>query len=254
MSLIGKILGGTIGFALGGPLGAIAGAAIGHAYDLGSERVAQPQIFLSNVEETQFTFFLAAFSMLAKLAKIDGRVSEEEIAAIEKFMTYDLNLDLKSKRLAINIFNAAISSDQTFQAFAHQFYNHFRSQPQMLRMMIDILLRVSAADGHISDSEEKLISDAVNIFNFSSTQYENLRAQYLQANDTYYAVLGCNRNDSMEQIRKQYRKRVFEYHPDKIASKGLPEEFTKLANDKFREIQEAYDAIRAERRTSGTEH
>jgi len=248
MSLIGKILGGTIGFALGGPLGAIAGAALGHAYDVGSERVSEPRIFLSNVEETQFTFFLAAFSMLAKLAKIDGRVSEEEIEAIETFMAHDLNLDLKSKRLAINIFNAAISSEQTFQAFAHQFYNHFRYQPQMLRMMIDILLRVSAADGHISDSEEKLISDAVDIFNFSNAQYNNLRAQYLQTNDTYYAVLGCNRNDSMEQIKKQYRKRVFEYHPDKIASKGLPEEFTKLASDKFREIQEAYDAIKKERK------
>jgi DnaJ like chaperone protein len=40
---------------------------------------------------------------------------------------------------------------------------------------------------------------------------------------------------------------VKEYHPDMIASKGLPEEFTKLAEDKFREIQEAYDRVRKER-------
>jgi len=249
MSLIGKIVGGTIGFALGGPLGAIAGAVLGHAYDAGSGKVAEPRIFLSNVEETQFTFFLAAFSMLAKLSKIDGRISEAEIAAIEKFMDHDLNLDYKSKRLAINIFNAAISSDQTFQAFAHQFYNHFLYQPQMLHTMIDILLRVSVADGQLSDGEERLISDAVGIFNFSNAEYMNLRAKYQKKNDKNYAVLGCKRNDSMEQIKKQYRKLVFEYHPDKIASKGLPEEFTKLANDKFREIQEAYDAIKKERKT-----
>ena len=253
MGLIGKIVGGTIGFAMGGPLGAIAGAALGHAYDVGSGKAVEPRIFLSNVEETQFTFFLAAFSMLAKVAKIDGQVSKEEIAAIEKFMDHDLNLNVKSKRLAINIFNAAISSDQTFQAFAHQFYNHFRYHPQLLQMMIDILLRVSVADGHINTNEEKLILDAVGIFNFSYDEYMNLRTQHLKDNDKYYAVLGCNRNDSMEQIKKQYRKRVFEYHPDKIASKGLPEEFTKLANEKFREIQEAYDAIRAERRTSNTQ-
>ncbi len=248
MGLIGKILGGTIGFAFGGPLGAIAGTALGHAYDVGSGKVAEPRIFLSNVEETQFTFFLAVFSMLAKLAKIDGRVSEAEIAAIEKFMDHDLNLDLKSKRLAINIFKAAKRSDQTFQAFALQFYNRFRYQPQMLLMMIDILLRVSAADGHINDSEEKLISDAVGIFNFSNVEYRNLRARYQKTNDKYYVVLGCNRKDSMERIKKQYRKLVFEYHPDKIAAKGLPEEFTKLANDKFREIQEAYDAIKKDRK------
>jgi DnaJ like chaperone protein len=40
---------------------------------------------------------------------------------------------------------------------------------------------------------------------------------------------------------------VKEYHPDKIASKGLPEEFTKFAQDKFREIQEAYNAVKQER-------
>jgi DnaJ like chaperone protein len=38
-----------------------------------------------------------------------------------------------------------------------------------------------------------------------------------------------------------------EYHPDKIISKGLPEEFNQLAHDKFREIQEAYEIIKKER-------
>ena len=50
-----------------------------------------------------------------------------------------------------------------------------------------------------------------------------------------------------EEIDKAYKMKVKEYHPDKIISKGLPEEFTKLAEDKFREIQEAYDVIRQER-------
>ena len=53
-----------------------------------------------------------------------------------------------------------------------------------------------------------------------------------------------NRND---EVKKQYRKLVTEYHPDKIEAKGLPEEFVQLASDKFREIQEAYDAIKKER-------
>lgn len=248
MGLIGKIFGGAIGFALGGPLGAIAGAALGHAYDVGSEHVdGEPRTFLSSNEETQFTFFLAVFSMLAKLAKVDGRVSEAEIKTIENFMAYDLNLDNRGKRLAINIFNAAINSDQTFQAFAHQFHHRFRHQPQMLHMMIDILVRVSAADGHINDGEKRLIQEAVRIFNFSNAQYANLLAKHQKSNDKYYAVLGCNHDDPMEKIKKQYRKLVFEYHPDKIAAKGLPDEFTKLASDKFREIQEAYDAIKKER-------
>ena len=60
-------------------------------------------------------------------------------------------------------------------------------------------------------------------------------------------MLKTDANASIEEIKKQYRKLVSEYHPDKIASKGLPEEFTKFANDKFREIKEAYEAIKEER-------
>ena len=79
MSLLGKIIGGTIGFAMAGPLGAIAGAALGHAFDTGNQtHYTAERARLSQGEEAQFTFFVAAFSMLAKLAKTDGRVSKEE--------------------------------------------------------------------------------------------------------------------------------------------------------------------------------
>jgi len=51
----------------------------------------------------------------------------------------------------------------------------------------------------------------------------------------------------VEEIKKSYRQLVREFHPDTIASKGLPEEFTRFANEKFREIQTAYETISRER-------
>jgi DnaJ like chaperone protein len=78
MGMLGKIIGGTIGFAMAGPLGAIAGAALGHAFDSNAQTYyIDERARLSSGEEAQFTFFVAAFSMLAKLAKADGRVSSE---------------------------------------------------------------------------------------------------------------------------------------------------------------------------------
>lgn len=248
MGVLGKIIGGTIGFAMAGPLGAIAGAALGHAFDTGQQtHYIGEGPRLSSGEEAQFTFFVAAFSMLAKLAKADGHVSKEEIDAVEKFMVYDLNLDPESRKLATKIFHTAVESREHFNDFAAQFYSQFRNQYQMLDLMVDILLRVSVADGTLSPNEERLILSAVKIFNFSEEKYQKLKLKYIQDVDKYYAVLGCNRNDSNEHIKKQYRKLVSDYHPDKIASKGLPEEFTKFANDKFREIQGAYDSIKKER-------
>jgi DnaJ like chaperone protein len=248
VGFLGKLIGGTIGFAMAGPLGAIAGAALGHAFDTGGQTYyTTEQTRLSAGEEAQFTFFVAAFSMLAKLVHADGRVSKEEIDAVENFMVYDLNLNPESKRLATNIFHTAIDSPDNFNAFANQFYSQFRSQYQMLDLMIDILLRVSMADGTLSPGEEKLILSAVKIFNFNDEKYRKLKSKYIKEIDRYYAILGCDRNDSDEDIKKQYRKLVSDYHPDKIASKGLPEEFTKFANDKFREIQEAYEVVKKEK-------
>jgi DnaJ like chaperone protein len=248
MGWLGKIVGGTIGFALGGPLGAILGAVFGHTFDTGGEHYYRnDRRSLSYNEQAQLTFFLATFSMLAKLAKADGHISKEEINCIENFMVRDLNLDPEGRRIATKIFHTASDSPATFQDFATQFYNHFRHQPQLLELMMDVLFRVSVADGVLSESEEALILSAARIFNFSEEKYRKIRSRYAEDFTKYYAILGSESSDSDEHIKKQYRKLAKEYHPDKIAAQGLPEEFTKFAHDKFREIQEAYETIRRKR-------
>ena len=249
MGWMGKVVGGTIGFALGGPLGAIFGATFGHAFDTGAElETAGNRQRLSPVEHHQLTFFVAAFSMLAKLAEADGRVTREEIDSIESFMVKDLRLDPESRNAAVNIFRTALNAPGTFADFTGQFYGQFQHQPQMLELMIDILLRVAMSDGSMTSGEETLILSAVQTFHFSSLRYEQLKSQYAPSADKAYAVLGCSPDDSDDQVKRCYRQRVQEYHPDKIAAKGLPDEFNRFAHDKFREIQDAWDQIKAERR------
>ncbi|WDP88781.1 MAG: TerB family tellurite resistance protein [Desulfobacter sp.] len=253
MSWLGKMIGGTLGFALGGPIGAVAGAAFGHTFVDKKEDEYLKSIpgregpGLSSNEEAQLVFFTGAFSMLAKISKVDGRVSEKEIQAVERFMAVDLQLDASGRETAKNIFRQAISSPEPFEAFARQFYAVFRSQPNIIDLMMDVLVRVSAADGSISSGEEGLLLSAVRIFQYSQADYDRLKSRYVKAADPYYAVLKCDENATNEEIKKQYRTLVQEYHPDKIEAKGLPEEFVKFANDKFSEIQNAYEQIRKAR-------
>lgn len=252
MSWLGKMIGGTIGFALGGPIGAVAGAAFGHTFvdkkeDEYLRSIPGREGTLSSNEEAQLIFFTAAFSMLAKISKADGRINEEEIQAVERFMNNDLQLDGPSQETAKNIFRQAISAPESFEDFALQFYSVFRFQSNIMELMMDVLLRVSAADGHISGSEEQMLLSAARIFKFSSADYNRLKSKYVRKSDPYYAVLKCDETASNEEIKKQYRALVREYHPDKIEAKGLPEEFIKFASDKFTEIQEAYEHIRKER-------
>lgn len=248
MGWMGKIVGGTLGFALGGPLGAIFGAAFGHAFDSGADLDATgDRQRLSSVEQHQLTFFVAAFSMLAKLAQADGRVSQAEIDSIEEFMEKDLQLDPQSRHAAVNIFRTALNAPGSFADFAGQFYGQFFNQPQMLELMIDILLRVAVSDGNMTPAEEDLIRSAVDTFRFSTSRYEQLKSQYVKTSQKAYAVLGCHPDDADDQVKRCYRQRVQEYHPDKIAAKGLPDEFTRFAQDKFREIQEAWEEIKSAR-------
>lgn len=242
MSWFGKIVGGSIGFIIGGPLGAAGGAYLGHKFlDSG--------ISLSRHEEIQANYFVALFSMLGKMAKSDGVVTKDEVQAVEDVITYSLKLEKDQRNFAIKIFNEAKNSNYTFEDFANNFYKINANQPNMLFFMLNTLFEVAKADGVLHKNEEALLDIAKRIFRISDYDYENLKTKHFpgQKLDKHYAALNCSATDSVETIKSNYRKLVQEFHPDKIANKGLPDEFKSYAKTKFQEIQDAYDYIKAER-------
>jgi len=241
MGFMGQIIGGSIGFMMGGPIGAILGAVLVG----GLSRGAAGQI--RQGDQLQVTFFVASFSMLGKMASADGRVSREETSMVDQFARAQMRLDDNTRAFAMRIFHKAAASSSTFEEFATQFRDSFSSQPQMLRVMLDMLLRVSMADGSLHPHEEKILLSAVQLFGISSAEYARMKDQHYSDRDKHYAVLGCGPEASMEEVKKKYRQLVRDFHPDTIISKGLPEEFNKFAESKFREIQEAYESIKKAR-------
>lgn len=77
----------------------------------------------------------------------------------------------------------------------------------------------------------------------SNTNVSNLidNADYKK----YYDVLGCSYNVTEDEVSKKYKEMSMKFHPDKIMSKDLPEELVQLSTQKFIEIQEAYEKIKA---------
>ena len=59
-----------------------------------------------------------------------------------------------------------------------------------------------------------------------------------------YAKLGLKDNASNSEVKKAYRKLVSQYHPDKLISRGLPEEMMEVAKTRVREINTAYNQIK----------
>jgi DnaJ like chaperone protein len=62
-----------------------------------------------------------------------------------------------------------------------------------------------------------------------------------------YAVLGVSPRDSDATVKRAYRRLLSQHHPDKLVSKGLPEEMMKMASQKTHEIRTAYEMIQAAR-------
>jgi len=58
----------------------------------------------------------------------------------------------------------------------------------------------------------------------------------------YYTVLGVSSNATDAEIKKAYRKLAMECHPDRCANST--EEIRKHANDRFREVNKAYEAVK----------
>jgi hypothetical protein len=56
-----------------------------------------------------------------------------------------------------------------------------------------------------------------------------------------YEVLGVARGASIDEIKNAYRKLANKYHPDKVDHLG--DEFRVLAEQRFKEIQEAYQEL-----------
>ena len=252
MGWFGKLTFGSLGFFLGGPLGAVAGAALGHhlvdkneGHGEGRTSYAgQPQ--LDHIEQAQAAYFISLFSILGKLAKVDGVVSKDEIVVVNNFIE-QLKIADREKQFAKQVFNEAKNSRYSIDDFAFQLYQTNKHQPTVLLSFMNLLFQIAAADGKFHPEEEKTLRRIKEIFRINEEQYNSIKGGHFNDLDMYYKTLNSTPESSSQEIKSNYKKLVKDFHPDTIVSKGLPEEFTEFATKRFHEIQEAYEIIRKER-------
>ncbi len=263
MSWWGKIVGGAFGFMLGGPLGAVLGAALGHKFDQGLEglRLEHPGLDPGDPERVQSAFFTATFSVMGAIAKADGRVTRDEISAAEQVMA-QMGLNAAQREAAIALFREGKSPDFPLRDVVGQFRRECHRRRNLMRMFIEIQLFAAYADGTLHAAERSLLADICEWLGFSRMEFEELesmaraeRHQYEAASaqqgpslEDAYATLGISPDASDAEVKKAYRRLISRHHPDKLVSKGLPEEMMKMAAQKTHEIRQAYEMIRDARK------
>ena len=235
MSIWGSLLGGMVGFSFGGPIGALIGSMIGGR--LSSSRRGG---FRQGFAQQQQIFAISLIILTAKLAKVDGYVSKEELVAVkEKLKIPEHEVDQVGK-----IFNKAKEDSLGYEPYAQQIAQIYRRNPAVLDEVINILFYIAEADGNVSDSEVNYIKNVSNIFGLNARQFEGIREGRVGSHkQNPYIILGCNPNDDLQTIRKKYLQLSKEHHPDALISKGLPKELITESEKKLASINSAYDKI-----------
>ena len=250
MSVWGKVIGGVAGFAMGGPLGAILGAVAGHAVDKMKEAEAAAgggdAVFDGfDQDARQVAFTTAVIVLSAKMAKADGRVSADEIAAFKTIF----HIPPEETSHVARIWDEAKREPGGYEPYARQIAQLFRHEPAVLEEIIGALFHIAKADGVVHPAELELLTRIAMIFGFTQQGFERLKHIHLGSDgeDDPYEVLGIDRSATDEEVKRTYRKLIRENHPDTLMAQGVPQEFIDLANEKMATINAAYDRIEKQR-------
>ena len=190
--------------------------------------------------ERSVAFTIAVIALGAKMAKADGRVTRDEVAAFREVFHIAPEDEVQAARL----FNLARRDVAGFDTYARRIRRMFPPGSRIFDDLLEGLFHIALADGNYHADEEGYLAQVARIFSLDELRFRRLRARFVAGTDTSpYDVLGVAPDMSLEEIRKVWRAQVRETHPDAVTARGLPEEAVKLAGKRLADLNRAWDEI-----------
>lgn len=237
MSIWGSLIGGMVGFSLGGPFGMLLGSLIGGK--ISRARSGSTGNFGAFAQPQQI-FALSLIVLAAKLSKADGQVSKEELIAVrDKLKIPENEIEHVGK-----IFNKAKQESKGYEPYAQQIAQIYKNNSNVLEEVINILFYIAEADGIVSQSELDMMQNIARIFGLNQAQFNSIKESRKSSDKLNpYIVLESKPEENLQAIRKRYLQLSKEHHPDILISKGVPQEVIAESKKKMRAINSAWDQI-----------
>lgn len=247
-ALVGALFGGWTGALWGGAIGYFAGIALQHSV-IGGLRVAQAQLLDTT------------FSIMGALCKADKVVTRDEINAVEQIFGM-LNLHGEQREQAKAAFNRGKQADFELDVAVDEFARLTRGRRPLLQLFMQLQVMAVAADGRIDPAEHAMLVRIARRLGLGETDVSQLEALLRAATGgpsaagappsqdrlaDAYAALGVTPDASAAEVKRAYRKLISQNHPDKLAARGLPESMRAVAEERSRELNSAYDLVKAAR-------
>lgn len=196
--------------------------------------------------ERSVGFTIAVIALGAKMAKADGQVTRDEVAAFRRVFT----LDADEEQNAARVFNLARQDVAGFDVYAAKIARMFRDKdhPDNRALFIDLiegLFHIALADDILHDDEDAFLAHVAEIFGLDDRCYRAIRARLVEGTRRDpYDLLGVAHDAPIEEIRAAWRQAVKENHPDAMIARGVPPEAARLAERRLIAINEAWDELR----------
>ena len=181
----------------------------GNIYDRSKKSSFKYQEIPNN--QKQNIFALSIIILAAKLSKVDGVVTKEEIEAFrEKFKIPSKDMPQVGK-----IFNEAKKTSYGFETIAQQVGNLFQDNRIVLEELLNNLFYIAESDGKISEEELRFLKTLSNIFRFDENTFQRIyQARLNEKESNPYKILGVKKGCSKEEIVKAANLLQKKIHPD----------------------------------------
>ncbi len=252
---VSKWIGASLGWSFGGPIGAIIGLALGSIIDgltgnksnplLGERQTGSKRTYRTRPQQrpqTQSGDFEVSLLVLASIViKADSHQDQRELDFVRQQFTtmYGKERANHAFKLFKNISKQQISTRQVCTQI-QQMMDH----PSRLQLL-HFLFGIAKADDLVTENEIRQIYTISGYLGISSKDFESIKAMFYNSRENAYKILEINKSATVADIKAAYRKMAKKYHPDKVIHLG--KEHQQGAEEKFRQVQEAYEQLQKEK-------
>ncbi len=225
--------------------GAIVGFLVGSFIDnLGSDSGAK-SVFrdLSQRQVSPADFELNLLSLCSIVIKADGTVSQREMEYVQQYF-----VSTYGKERANAIFRTFNEVNKKGEISAERIctYLNQRTRYEVRLQLVHFLFGIAQADGRVSTAEIDKIYDIARYLQLGRRDFESIQAMFVKSVDNAYKILEIESGATNDDVKKAYRTMAKKYHPDRVNTEN--EAIKKGAEEKFKEVQRAYEEIQQERR------
>ena len=233
---LSKWIVGALGWALFGPIGGI----IGFILASGAEEDSETQNQQAEIQGERNSFFMCLLILSAAVIRADRKATHEEISKLQEF--FGKNFGPHAANEAVDILTQIIDKDFNLYEVCDQVKSCMNHSHRL--QLFHYLVSLGACDGLIKE-EISLLQTIAGLIGLSKSEADSIFAQFQPSNDSNYKILGISPDATNEEVKKAYRKMAIKYHPDKVATLGA--DIQKAAEEKFKAVNQAYEAICKER-------